>query len=102
MGASSDFDIRSPSEAVLIKALGSAGEEGQEVQMTLVLPKEAVQKALVPSSRLRALEARSGSQVRLGVAVAPRKAASTQLVTITGTSLCNALAVLHLQDLLVK
>jgi hypothetical protein len=89
----------------ILKELSTDGGEAPQVELTLMLPEEDVRRALVSRGRLRALVARSGSEVRVGAidaSAAFKKAKPMQLVMIKGTKLTNSLAVLYLQELLTE
>merc|ERR1719460_1435986 len=89
----------------ILKELSTDGGEAPQVELTLMLPEEDVRRALVSRGRLRALAARSGSEVRVGAidaSAAFNKAKPMQLVMIKGTKLTNSLAVLYLQELLTE
>lgn len=88
--------VRTPSEARLLQGL-LAGPQANRAQLQLMLPLELVRGLLAAEGRLAAIASRSGSKLTLG---AEHASPATQLLTITGTMLGNAMAVLHLQELL--
>lgn len=100
---------QSPSEAALLRLLLS-GPEPNQAQLQLTLPAAFVREVLTGGAgasgkvggrtKLRAVEERSGSQLRVGAEL--HGTPPTVLVATTGTMLGNAMAALYIQELLLE
>lgn len=90
---------QTPSEAKLLKMLLS-GPKPNQAELRLVLPVSFVQQVLVAKGGRPGVAERSGSSVELGPEHNDDPA--TQIVTLKGQMLGNAMAVLYIQELLAE
>lgn len=89
-------DWQHPAEAQLLRTL-IAGPQPDGAKLQLALPSAFVCGPLLAEGRLRAVAERSGSKIELDAHYTPPP---TQLLTISGSMLGNAMAILYIQELM--